>query len=50
MEDSFIIKSIHYKRLFEEKVLSINLNFVDDRIGEERLNSIRSSKFNKNEL
>jgi hypothetical protein len=48
MDESFIIKSRSYKRLFDDKVLSININFVDDRIGSQILNSLKSSKFNKN--
>ncbi|MEH1009449.1 hypothetical protein VDP25_17050 [Winogradskyella sp. ECml5-4] len=48
MDESFIIKSRSYKRLFDDKVLSININFVDDRIGSQILNSLKTSKFNKN--
>ena len=48
IDESFVIKSRNYKRLFGDKVLSININFISNDLGNEMLKSLRNSKFNKN--
>ncbi|GAB5564106.1 MAG: hypothetical protein Wins2KO_11690 [Winogradskyella sp.] len=48
LEESFVIKSRSYKRLVDGKVLSINVNYVNDKLGNEILSSLRNSKFTKN--
>ena len=48
VDEYYNIKSINYKRLFEDYVLSININYIDEDIGTDMLNSLRSSKFSKN--
>lgn len=48
IDESFVINSKSYKRLFNDKVLSININYINNELGIEMLNSLRNSKFKKN--
>jgi len=45
IENDVIIRSIGYRRLFKEKVLSINIIYLDENKGNRIMKSLMSSKF-----
>ena len=39
---------VNYRSLFEEKVLTINIMYIDEKLGESMIKSLKSSEFIKN--